>query len=415
MLGLIAVVVSLAAIFGLVSARWLKLPTVVGTMLLTLLLSVVLGLTSQQVPWVHAWAIHSVLRIDYERFILHGLLSVLLFAGAFLLELKPLAREKLAVGLLAGLGTILSTVLVGVAMYFAAPLLGQHPSFLQTLLFGALISPTDPIAVLEMLRRVSAPRFLQAQLAGESLFNDGVGAVLFLTVLGIAESGTLPSAWHVGGEFLLDAGGGLLLGVLFALPVSRLMRTVNAYHIEILLTLMLALGGYAIADALHLSAPLEAVAAGLALRWSNSRHPEAISHNEIEHFWTAVDEVQNAVLFVLMGCEFLIVPFTRAAVLVGLVAVVVVNVARFMATGTVLGLVKLVQPGHKSSVLVLAWAGLRGGLSIALALSVPEQLGRNWILVATYVVVVFSIVLKGGSMDLFLRRFRGHITEELEV
>lgn len=415
MLALIAVVVSLAAIFGLVSARWLKLPTVVGTMLLTLLLSVVLGLTSQQVPWVHAWAIHSVLRIDYEQFILHGLLSVLLFAGAFLLELKPLAREKIAVGMLAGLGTVLSTVLVSVAMYFAAPLLGQHPSFLQTLLFGALISPTDPIAVLEMLRRVSAPRFLQAQLAGESLFNDGVGAVLFLTVLGIAESGKLPSAWHVGEQFLLDAGGGLLLGVLFALPVSRLMRVVNAYHIEILLTLMLALGGYAVADALHLSAPLEAVAAGLALRWSNSRHPEAISHVEIEHFWTAVDEVQNAVLFVLMGCEFLIVPFTRPAVFVGLMAVVVVNVARFMATGTVLSLVKLVQPGHRSSMLVLAWAGLRGGLSIALALSVPEHLGRNWILVATYVVVVFSIVLKGGSMDLFLHRFRGHITEEVEA
>jgi CPA1 family monovalent cation:H+ antiporter len=297
-------------------------------------------------------------------------------------------------------------------MYFAAPLLGQHPSFLQTLLFGALISPTDPIAVLEMLRRVSAPRFLQAQLAGESLFNDGVGAVLFLTVLGIAESGRLPSAWHVGEQFLLDAGGGLLLGVLFALPVSRLMRAVNAYHIEILLTLMLALGGYAIADALHLSAPLEAVAAGLTLRWRNSRHPENISHVEIEHFWTAVDEVQNAVLFVLMGCEFLIVPFTCVAVFVGLTAVVVVNVARFASTGVVLSLVKLVQPGHKSSVLVLAWAGLRGGLSIALALSVPEQFGRNWILVATYVVVVFSIVLKGGSMDLFLQRFRGHITEE---
>ncbi len=412
MLGLIAVVVSLAAIFGLVSARWLKLPTVVGTMLLTLLLSVVLGLTSRSVPWANAWAIHSIVRIDYEQFILHGLLSVLLFAGAFLLDLKHLAREKFAVGMLAGLGTVLSTVLVGVAMYFAAPLLGQHPSFLQTLLFGALISPTDPIAVLEMLRRVSAPRFLQAQLAGESLFNDGVGAVLFLTVLEIAQSGTLPSAWHVGGHFLLDAGGGLLLGVLFALPVSRLMRTVNAYHIEILLTLMLALGGYAIADALHLSAPLEAVAAGLALRWRNSRHPEDISHNEIEHFWTAVDEVQNAVLFVLMGCEFLVVPFTRVAVFVGLMAVVMVNVARFASTGVVLSLVKLVQPGHKSSVVVLAWAGLRGGLSIALALSVPEQLGRNWILVATYVVVVFSIVLKGGSMDLFLKRFRGHITEE---
>ncbi|MBW8870559.1 MAG: cation:proton antiporter [Acidobacteriales bacterium] len=157
MLPLIAVIVSLAAVFGLVSARWLKLPTVVGTMLLTVVLSLVLTLSNHLVPSIHLWALRSVIRIDYERFILHGLLSLLLFAGAFLLDLKHLARQKLAVGILAGLGTALSTGMVGTAMYFAAPIIGQHPSFIQTLLFGALISPTDPIAVLEMLRRVAAP------------------------------------------------------------------------------------------------------------------------------------------------------------------------------------------------------------------------------------------------------------------
>ena len=412
MLGLIAVVVSLAAMFGLISGRWLKLPTVVGTMLLTVVFSAGLAFTSHQIPFVHAWALHSVLRIDYERFILHGLLSLLLFAGAFLLDLKHLSQEKFTVGMLAGLGTVLSTGLVGVAMFFAAPLLGQHPSFIQSLLFGALISPTDPIAVLEMLRRVSAPRNLQAQLAGESLFNDGIGAVLFLAVLGIAESGHIPSAWSVAEKLILDAGGGLLIGVLLAFPISRMMRAINAYHIEILLTLALALGGYAIADNLHLSAPLEAVAAGLTLRWNNSRHPEEISHTEIEHFWTAIDEVQNAVLFVLMGFEFLVVPFSVTSVVVGLLAVVLVSMARFLATGTVLGLAKLAQPGHDSSLLVVAWGGLRGGLSLALALSVPEQLGRAWILAATYIVVVFSIVIQGGSIDLLLKRFRSEIPEQ---
>jgi len=411
MLVLISAVVSLAAIFGLMSARWLRLPTVVGTMLLTLALSAVLALTSHLVPSIHAWALHSILRIDYERFILHGLLSLLLFAGAFLLDLEYLFKEKFAVFMLASVGTILSAALVGFAIFFAAPLIGLHPNLIQAFLFGALISPTDPIAVLEMLRRVAAPKYLQAQLAGESLFNDGVGAVLFLTVLGIAESGAIPSLSHVSGFFLLDAGGGLLLGVLFALPVSRMMRAVNAYHIEILLTLMLALAGYAIADSLHLSAPLEAVAAGLTLRWSNSKHPEEISHLEVEHFWTAIDEVQNAVLFVLMGCEFLVVSFNRTALYVGLLSIVLVNTARFLATSAVLGIVRLAQPGHRSSLLVLAWGGLRGGLSIALALSVPERLGRDWILAATYIVVVFSIVLKGGSMDLFLKRFRNHLSE----
>jgi CPA1 family monovalent cation:H+ antiporter len=406
MLALIAIVVTLAAVFGLISARWLRLPTSIGTMLLTVLLSAGLVITGNAFPGAHDWAIHSLLRIDYERFILHGLLSLLLFAGAFLLELKYLARQKLAVGLLAGLGTILSAAIVGLGMYFAAPLLGFHPPLLEALLFGTLISPTDPIAVLEMLRRVAAPRYLQAQLAGESLFNDGVGAVLFLTLLGIAEQNQLPSIGHVTWVLLLDAGGGLLLGVVLALLVSRMMRTVCGYHIDILLTLSLALGGYAIADNLHLSAPLEAVAAGLALRWSNSRHPVNVPHDEIEHFWTAVDEIQNSVLFVLMGCEFLAVPFTGAALLIGALAIALVNAARFIATGAVLSLIRLFQRGHRSSLMVLVWGGLRGGLSIALALSVPDRLGRNWILAATYIVVVFSILIQGGTMDLFLKRFR---------
>jgi CPA1 family monovalent cation:H+ antiporter len=405
MLPLIAIVVSLAAVFGFISERWLRLPTAVGTMLLTLLLTAGLAITSQIFPEVHAWALHSVLRIDYEEFILHGLLSLLLFAGAFLLDLKYLSQEKFAVGMLAGLGTVLSTAMIGLSVFFVAPMLGFHPTLLLSFLFGALISPTDPIAVLEMLRRVAAPRHLQAQLAGESLFNDGVGAVLFLTLLGIVESGHVPSVGHVAEMLLLDSGGGLLLGMALAVPISRMMRSVNAYHIEILLTLSLALGGYAIADRLNLSAPLEAVAAGLTLRWLNSKHPAQISHMEIEHFWTAVDEVQNSVLFVLMGCEVLVVHFTSAAFAVGGVAIVLVNVARYLVTAVVLGIVQLVQPGHRSSLSVLAWGGLRGGLSIALALSVPEGLGRDWILSATYTVVVFSIVFQGGTMDLFLKRY----------
>lgn len=406
MLALIATIVTLAAVFGLLSSRWLRLPTSIGTMLLTVLFSAGLVVSGHAAPRLHDWAFHSLLRIDYERFILHGLLSLLLFAGAFLLDLSYLAREKFAVGMLAGLGTVLSAAIVGAGMYFAAPLVGFHPPLLQALLFGALISPTDPIAVLEMLRRVDAPRHFQAQLAGESLFNDGVGAVLFLTLLGIAEQGQIPSIGHVTWVLLLGTGGGLLLGVVLALIVSRLMCLVCGYQIDLLLTLSLALGGYAIADHLHLSAPLEAVAAGLALRWSNSRHPANISHDEIEHFWTALDEVQNSVLFVLVGFEFLAVPFTAAALLVGGLAIPLVNAARFIATSAILRFVQLVQRNHASSLMVLVWGGLRGGLSIALALSVPARFGRNWILAVTYIVVVFSIVIQGGTMDLFLKRFR---------
>jgi CPA1 family monovalent cation:H+ antiporter len=225
-------------------------------------------------------------------------------------------------------------------------------------------------------------------------------------MLGIANSGTIPSVWHVGRLLGVEAGGGLILGIALAFPVSRMMRAVNAYHVEILLTLSLALGGYALADYLRLSAPLEAVAAGLTLRWKNSHHPIDISHSEIEHFWTAIDEVQNAVLFVLMGCECLIVRFNLASIGLGMISIVFVDIIRFLIVSVLLAVVRLVQPGHRSSTSVIAWGGLRGGLSIALALSVPDRFGRDWILAATYTVVVFSIVVKGGSMDLFLKRFR---------
>ncbi|MCL2659603.1 MAG: sodium:proton antiporter [Acidobacteriaceae bacterium] len=404
MLPLIAIVVSLAAVFGLISSRWLKIPSTMGTMLLALLLSAVLAIASHVMPGIHAWAIHSVLSINYENFILHGMLSLLLFAGAFLLDLEQLAGEKFAITMLAGLGTALSAAITSAAIYFAAPLVGFHPPVLEAALFGALISPTDPIAVLGMLRRAAAPRYLQAQLAGESLFNDGIGAVLFLTILGVAESGRLPSLVHVGWRFVLDCGGALLLGVVFAIPVSRMMRMVNAYNIEILLTLSLALGGYAVADALHLSAPLEAVAAGLTLRWLNNRHSEDISHVEIRRFWAAIDKIQNSVLFVLMGFEVLIVSFSRTAFAVGGMAVVLVNASRFIATVATLRIIRLVQPHHRSSWFVLSWGGLRGGLAIALALSVPVNLGRDWMVAATYTVVVFSILVQGGTLNLLLKK-----------
>lgn len=251
------------------SVRWLRLPIVVGTMLLTVLSSIlVLGL-SGVFPGLRQLAHQTFGQLNYEAFMLHGLLALLLFAGAFLLDIEALWQERVAIGVLSVLATLISTALVGFGVSYLAPWVGFHPSWIQAFLFGALISPTDPIAVLEMLRRVAAPRSLQAQLAGESLFNDGIGAVLFITLLGIAEHGRVPSIPSVVGHLVIQAGGGLALGCLLAWPLARLMRTVDAYQVDILLTLSLALGGYALAEHLHVSAPLEAVAAGLALRWES--------------------------------------------------------------------------------------------------------------------------------------------------
>jgi CPA1 family monovalent cation:H+ antiporter len=406
-LQLLSLLISIAALFGWISSRWLKLPITIGTMLLTVACSLSLMSIGAYAPGLQPWATRLVHQINFESLILHGMLALLLFAGAFLLDLEFLIREKLVVAALSVVGTLLSTIAIAALMWGALSVIGIHARWLQCLIFGALISPTDPIAVLEMLRRVGVPKNVQAQLAGESLFNDGIGAVVFLALLD-ASHGAIPSAWHIGTFLLLKSGGGLALGVLSAWITSSLMRMVDAYQVDILLTLSLALGGYALADAWHLSAPLEAVAAAIALRRLNLDHSTAlIAHESIDGFWKMIDEVQNSILFVLLGLEVLAIPFHRLFLESGLAAIVAVTAVRISVVAFILGCIWLFQREHRSSILSLSWGGLRGGLSIALALSVPVGEGRSWILATTYIVVFFSIVIQGGSMDLFLRHFIG--------
>jgi CPA1 family monovalent cation:H+ antiporter len=354
---------------------------------------------------MHAWAVDLARQIDFGSIILHGMLPLLLFAGAFLLDLEELAREKLTVSLLSVVGTLLSMFLVAGLMILLS---GFRLPWVECLIFGALISPTDPIAVLEMLRRTGVPSRIQAQLAGESLFNDGVGAVLFLAMLDAAAGHAL-SPWSIAGTLLLRAGGGILIGILAAWAAGQLMRRADAYQIDILFTVALALGGYALADALGLSAPLEAVVAGIALRhFTQSQSPERIDLDHLNRFWTVIDEIQNSVLFVLLGFETMAVSVSAPALLAGLAAIFSVNAVRLAAVALLLALVRLVERRHQSSTFVMTWGGLRGGLSIALALSVPPALGGVWMLNATFLVVVFSIVVQGGSMDWLLRRWNRH-------
>jgi len=400
-LEVISVLFATAAVFGLISVRRLKLPITVGTMLLTVIASVCLMAAGQLAPHFHDWALNLAHHIDFESVILHGMLPLLLFAGAFLLDLEQLAREKLTVSLLSIVGTVLSVFLVAGLMFL---LTGMRIPWMQCLIFGALISPTDPIAVLEMLRRTGVPKPIQAQLAGESLFNDGLGAVLFLTLLDVAR-GHAPTPVQIAGTLLLKAGGGIAVGILAAWVTSHLMRRVNAHQVDILFTISLALGGYVLADALHLSAPLEAVVAGIAMRHFNRNQPrERIDHASVDSFWKLIDEVQNSILFVLLGLEIMAVTVNIPALWAGLAAILSVNAVRLGTVAALLALVRFIRPGHRSSVFVLTWGGLRGGLSIALALPVPEAQGHSWMLGATYLVVVFSIVLQGGSMNWILHR-----------
>jgi CPA1 family monovalent cation:H+ antiporter len=401
-LEILSILFATAAFFGLISSRWLKLPITIGTMLLTVLVSEGLTLAAGALPSIHHWVEDLVRQIDFESLVLRGMLPLLLFAGAFLLDLEQLARERLPIAIFSIAGTAMSFLLVAALI----ALLGGGIPWMQCLIFGALISPTDPIAVLEMLRRVGVPGRIQAQLAGESLFNDGFGAVLFITLLEIAR-GHAPTAGHVVGLLVLEAGGGILAGIAAAWLTSQMMRQTNAFQVDILFTIALALGGYSLADTLHLSAPLEAVVAGIALRYFNKKLPRGrIAHESVDRFWELIDEIQNSVLFVLLGLEAIAITLDARTVRTGLAAILSVNAVRFVTVALLLALLRLVRPGLRSSTFVLAWGGLRGGLSIALALSVPEALGRSWILGATYLVVVFSIVIQGGSMDWLLRRNR---------
>ena len=404
MLELFSILVTTAALFGWVSKRWLKLPLTIGTMLLTVVASTLLLVFSHSLPAVHHWAMHLVGAINFEDLILHGMLALLLFAGSVLLDLEALAKEKLAVTMLSLPGTLLSTLATAAMLRFLLPLIGMHIPWLQCLFFGALISPTDPIAVLEMLRRVGVPGNIQAQLAGESLFNDGVGAVLFIALLEAARGAT-PTPLHVLSFLLFKAGGGLVFGIACAWITSVLMRTIEAYEVDILLSIALAVGSYALAERLHLSAPLTAVAAGIAIRQFNRQyaHPQ-IAHESLDRFWEVIDEIQNAILFVLLGLEILAIPFARLAVEAGALAIATVTLVRLAVVATILFLVRLLQPTHRSSIRTLTWGGLRGSLSLALALSVPKDQGREWMLVATYSVVLFSILVQGVSMGPFLRK-----------
>ena len=402
-LEILSLLFATAALFGLLSKRWLRLPISIGTMLLTVLVSAGLSLAAGKVPAIHQWAEHLMANIDFESLILRGMLPLLLFAGAFLLDLELLAREKLIVSLLSVAGTAICFLLVALLMSLFSS--GRIP-WIECLIFGALISPTDPIAVLEMLRRVGIPKRIQAQLAGESHFNDGIGAVLFITMLEVAR-GNAPTPWHVAGLLFAKAGGAVVVGIVAAWATAQLMRRIDAHQVDILFTIALAFGGYVLAGLLHLSPPLEAVVAGIALRLFNrQRSHDRIAHAHLDEFWTLIDEIQNSVLFVLLGLEALAITLDPATLRAGFAAIVSVNAVRFAAVAVLLAVATMCQRGHRSSMLVLTWGGLRGGLSIALALSVPQALGRAWMLGAAYLVVVFSIVIQGGSMDWLMRRRR---------
>ena len=405
-----AVLLVLAAVFGYLNLKLFKLPTTIGIMLIGLLSSVALLVLRDAIPFVPEAADRFVESIDFNKALMEGMLSFLLFAGALHVNLGNLANQKKLVAMMASLGVVLSTFLIGGAAWLLFPCFGFNVPFIWCLVFGALISPTDPVAVLGILKTAGAPKSLETKITGESLFNDGVGVVVYLAVLGMALGGHgdhgISGAGEVVQLFLVEAGGGMLWGFAIGLAAYYMLRSIDNYQIEVLITLALVIAGYRVASHWHLSGPLAMVVAGLMM--GNQGRTFAMSEKTREHldtFWELVDEILNAVLFLLIGLELFILDLSGQALAVGVVLIVVVLAARFVAASIPVTLLKGRREFSPGVIRILTWGGLRGGISVALALGIPKDIPhREVILVATYVVVVFSIAVQGLTLKPLVAR-----------
>ena len=419
MFALLSTLIALSAVSSYINYRTIKLPTTIGVMLVGLLASLTLILAGPFATSLRTEAAGMIEQIDFDHVVLHGMLAFLLFAGSIHVNLDELGREWLTVALLAVVGTLFSTFVVGYTTWYVLGWLGWEIPLLHALLFGALISPTDPIAVLGLMKKAGAPRQLEVQVAGESLFNDGLGVVVFLVLLQLAgldgaghAAQTPPSVLGVMGLLLTEVGGAVVLGLGLGYLTYRMLKQVDNYQVEVLLTLALAMGIYALAEALHLSAPIAVVIAGLFV--GNQGRAFAMTEKtriHVDTFWELIDEILNVVLFLLIGLELLVLPIERGWLLAGMLAIPIVLIARWLSIGGILGALRRIRPQARGAVTILTWAGLRGGISVALALSIPANDSRSLILTLTYFVVVFSIVVQGLTVAGLIRRVGQPSTE----
>ena len=401
-----ALLLSLTALFSYLNARFLKLSPAVGSLLVSLVLS--LGLILFGSAGFVGNAESFLTQLDFNDLVLQGLLSFLLFAGALNVDLERLSHLKWPILTLATVGVVLSTLIVGSVMFFLLELLGFSVSYPYALLFGALISPTDPIAVISILKRAGVPEATETLITGESLFNDGVGVVVFSVLLGSAAAAGEHGGGGVTGGLLLfvqEAVGGVVFGLVVGFIAYRLLKSIDDYTAEILITLAVVTGGYALAQSLHTSGPLAVVVAGLFI--GNRGRLLAMSDTTREHldtFWELVDEILNAVLFVLIGLELLVLDFRPSFLWAVLLAIPVVLGARLISVNIPISLFRLRRTFHPYTVRLMVWGGLRGGISVALALSLPPSPERDLLIALTYGVVVFSVLVQGLTVGRVARR-----------
>jgi CPA1 family monovalent cation:H+ antiporter len=404
---MIALLLSVSAVFSFLNYRFVRLPTTIGLMVIGLLTSTTLLLVGLVVPSVEMWAVDFLKQIRFDETLLHGMLSVLLFAGALHVNINDLRSQYRLITALATIGVLLSTLLVGVISWQLFNLLGLEISFLYCLLFGALISPTDPVAVLGILKKTGVPKSLETKIVGESLFNDGVGVVVFMVLLTITVGGSEMSGADVGLLFLKEVGGGIVFGLAAGFFAYWLLRQVDDHNVEVLITLALATGGFALAEALHISAPITIVVAGLLIgNHGRSLAMSSATRERLDSFWELIDEIMNAVLFMLIGLEVLVMDMSFLKLIAAMFAIPMVLSCRFVSVSLPVMVLRKFREFSPHVIKILTWGGLRGGISVALALSLPEGTERDILLPITYGVVAFSIVVQGLSIGSLLERFK---------
>jgi monovalent cation:H+ antiporter, CPA1 family len=402
-----AILIVIAAVLGYLNHRYLRLATSVGLTIMGAVASLVVVGIDRLLPASDlAEQVTAFLAgIDFHATLMEGMLSFLLFAGALHVDWTEMRRGRWPILVLSTIGVLLSTLIVGGGFLALTQALGLAVPPIWCFVFGALISPTDPVAVMGVLKRAAVPPTLQATVAGESLFNDGVGVVVFSILLAVAVGAEPFSIGHAAEAFLIEAGGGIALGLAIGWVGFRAMRSIDEYNVELLISLAIVMGGYSFAQWLHVSGPVAMAVAGLLI--GNAGVQLAMSDTTRDHvlkFWALIDELLNAILFLLIGLEVIVISPDPRLLVAGAIAIPLVLAARALAVGAPLFAMRPIATMSRLTLPTLIWGGLRGGISIALALSLPEGPARTIILAATYVIVLFSVIVQGGTIDRVVRR-----------
>ncbi len=404
-----SILVMLSAVFGYINEKYLKLPTTIGLMLIAIIFTLITIVSSYVNPVLFDQQRQLISQIDFSVVLLDMMLSFMLFAGAMHTNFEQLKIQRRPVLGFAFIGTLISTFLVGGLIYLALYLLGHKVDFIYTLLFGALISPTDPIAVLGILKKIGIDKKVETVIVGESLFNDGVGVVIFLTIFKIAQKGMDSfEITEVLKLFGIEVLGGVALGLLLGWLAYKMMKDIDNFDAEVMVTLALVMGGTLIAHKIHVSAPLTMVTAGLVIGNDTVRNNamSEITEAYVDKFWELIDVLLNTVLFVMIGMELLVISFEMDYVIAGLIAIIIVLISRYLSIKPLLAYFERKIKFIPKTDLIMTWGGLRGGISIALALTIPKDMHRDLFLVMTYMIVVFSILVQGLTLSKLINRVK---------